>query len=87
MEDFEEDDAVRPEAWLNLPELLPLLLREKEVEAANRKGRKNTDAQMKLFDAAFHSALHTPVPSNDVILSEVQLGFSGAHPDQATALL
>ena len=42
---------------------------------------------MKLFDAAFHSALHTPVPSNDVILSEVQLGFSGAHPDQATALL
>ena len=40
MEDFEEDDAVRPEAWLNLPELLPLLLREKEVEAANRKGRK-----------------------------------------------
>ena len=37
MEDFEEDDAVRPEAWLNLPELLSLLLREKEVEAANRK--------------------------------------------------
>ena len=40
MEDFEEDDAVRPETWLNLPELLPLLLREKEVEAANRKGRR-----------------------------------------------
>ena len=42
---------------------------------------------MNLFDAAFHSALHTPVPSNDVILSEVQLGFNGAHPDKATALL
>ena len=45
MEDFEEDDAVRPEAWLNIPELLSLLLREKEVEAANRKGRKKTQTR------------------------------------------
>ena len=42
---------------------------------------------MKLFDDAFHSALHTPVPSSDVVLSESQLGLSGAQPAQVTALL
>ena len=42
---------------------------------------------MRMFDDAFHSALHTPVPSNDIVLSEVQLGLSGAHPAQVTALL
>ena len=42
---------------------------------------------MKLFDDAFHPALHTPVPNNEVVLSGSQLGFSGAHPDRVTALL
>ena len=88
MEEVEEGDAVRPETWLNLPDLLSLLVRKDEVEAAKRKGRKKTsDIQMKLLDDAFHSDLHTPVPSNDVVLSELQLGFSGTDPAQVTALL
>ena len=88
MEEVPEGDAVRSEAWLNLPELISILVREEEVAAAKRKGRqKSANKQMKLFDDAFHSALHSPVPSNDVVLSESQLGFSGAHPAQVTALL
>ena len=42
---------------------------------------------MKLFDDAFHDALHTSAPSNDVLLSEVQLGFSGRSPADVAAVL
>ena len=42
---------------------------------------------MKLFDDAFHDALRTSVPSNDVLLSEVQLGFSGRSPADVAAVL
>ena len=52
-----------------------------------KKVAKKSNKQMKLFDDAFHSALHSPVPSNDVVLSESQLGLSGAEPAQVTALL
>ena len=88
MEELPASDAVRSEAWLNHPELVSLLAREEEVAAAQKKGRKKTsNVQMKLFDDAFHSALHTAVPTNDVLLSEEQLGFSGARFPQVAAML
>ena len=42
---------------------------------------------MKMVDDAFHSALHTAVPANNVVLSDVQFGFSGACPGEFTAVL
>ena len=42
---------------------------------------------MKMFDDVFHSVLHCPFPRHDVVLADEQLGCSGAHPAQATALL
>ena len=70
MEEVPQGDAVRSESWLNLPELIILLVREDEVAAAKRKGRnKSANKQMKMFDVAFHSALHSPVPNNDVRIS------------------
>ena len=42
---------------------------------------------MEMFDDSFYTVLHSPVPNHDVVLSNLQLGYSGAHPAQATALL
>ena len=42
---------------------------------------------MHMFVDAFHSVLQIPVPNNDVVLADSQLGCSGARPAQATALL
>jgi len=57
-------------------ELVRILARHKEIDAAGRKGRKKqADVQMKVFDDHFHAVLNTPVPSNDVNLGESQLSY------------
>ena len=88
MEKLADPDLARPEAWFNHSAMLSIFVREKEVAAARKKGRKKTSiVQMKLFDDAFRCALHTSVPTNDVLLSEVQLGFRGADSAQVATVL
>ena len=60
MEEVEEGDAVRPETWLNLPDLLSLLVRKDEVEAAKRKGRKNNSYADEALRRCFSLGLAHP---------------------------
>ena len=66
---------------LPVNKLTKILTRVRELEAANRPGRKSQELkQMKAFDELFHTVLHSLSPTNDVKLSMVQrsYGLSGA---------
>ena len=61
---------------LNVKQLTGILSRAKELEAANRPGRKSQELkQMKTFDDLFHTVLHSLSPVNDVELAQVQRSY------------
>ena len=68
-------------------QLIAILARSKEVEAASRPGRKSQELkQMKSFCDLFHTVLHSLLPENQVKLAEVQRSY-GASSFGLTAAL
>ena len=72
---------------LNVKQLTGILTRTKELEAANRPGRKAQELkQMKTFDDLFHTVLHSLSPENDVELAKVQRSYGSSLAGLTDAL-
>ena len=72
---------------LNVKQLTGILTRAKELEAANRPGRKAQELkQMKTFDDLFHTVLHSLSPENDVELAKVQRSYGSSLAGLTDAL-
>ena len=72
---------------LDVKQLNAILGRHRELEAANRPGRKSHEQkQMKAFDELFHTVLHNSSPKNDVKLAEVQRSYGSSSAVLAAAL-
>ena len=72
---------------LDVKQLNAILGRHRELEAANRPGRKSQEQkQMKAFDELFHTVLHNSSLKNDVKLAEVQRSYGSSSAVLAAAL-
>ena len=70
-----------------MKQLTGILTRTKELEAANRPGRKAQELkQMKTFDDLFHTVLHSLSPENDVELAKVQRSYGSSLAGLTDAL-